>query len=509
MDKDASAVAGQVVTTVSEADGKVSETKANVKDLQLGGYSKSSSTGAIASTDTINEALSKLENKAAAITVTPKDKSIVVETTGATTEVGVNIRSGERVLKLDTDATSGGVYTALDLVKTTEGLPAEIKERYQFKANDGSVIGANIDIPKDSHIVSITYITDSADVHYQNLKYEYIDVSGSTKETYVDMSSLVIEAEFASGVTFSDGVAHGVVDSDSEKNESEVAFLTVGTNGFKISGIKDAIDTKINKLDAVVTGGTTAGTATSNHVQVIVGEADGKLTGVTVSETNIANASDLTQEISDRTTADTELSNRLGVNVTTANTASSQLSALSGTSADASGVTSVYGAKKYAQQYADKKVTDVVAGLDADVSGNSTHVTVGVQEKDGIITAVTVSESNIANADALTAEIAARKAVDGQDGDTYAANASSPYISGATSLNDADVKLANALKGIEDDVIKTVKVNGSGLTETDNTVNVVINSAAGSGATETPITVVTNEDGAVTLKLEGLDCGTY
>jgi len=67
MDKAADAVAGQVVTTVSEANGVVSETKANVKDLQLGGYSKTSDTGAIAGTDTINVALSKLENSVGAI----------------------------------------------------------------------------------------------------------------------------------------------------------------------------------------------------------------------------------------------------------------------------------------------------------------------------------------------------------------------------------------------------------------------------------------------------------
>lgn len=515
MDKSASAEDGKVVTTVSESDGIVSETKANVKDLQLGGYSKSSSTGAIASTDTINEALSKLENKAVAITVTPKDKSIVVETTGATTEVGVNIRSGEKVLKLDTDATSGGVYTALDLVKTTEGLPAEIKERYQFKASDGSVIGANIDIPKDSHIVSITYITDSSDTHYQNLKYEYIDVSGNTQTTYVDMSSLVIEAEFASGVTFSDGVAHGVVDSDSEKNESEVAFLTVGTDGFKISGIKDAIDTKINKLDAVVTGGTTAGTATSNHVQVIVGEADGKLTGVTVSETNIANASDLTQEISDRADADTALSNRLGGNVTASNTASAQFAALSGNSStDTSATTSVEGAKKYAKDYTDEKVAAVVDGLDATVSGETSDgkVNVKVTEANGVITAVDVVGTDIASASALTAEIAARKDVDGQNGNTYAANTSANYISNATSLNDADVKLDAALKALSDATVNEVQVNGVALTETNNAVNVQISGATTALTGTGNEAIVVNTDsgtGAITLGIQFLDCGTY
>ena len=249
MDKDADSVAGKVVTTVSEVDGKVSETKANVKDLQLGGYSKdTTATGAIAGTDTINTALSKLENTVAANKITNADKSIVVtEPTGTatTTDIKVNIKSGENVIKLGED----GIYTNLNVVKITEELPATVKERYELRDSDDVKIGASIDIAKDSHIVSITYITDSADTHYQNLQYVYIDASGATQTVYVDMSSLVLEAEFASGVGITNHVAHGVVDPTSEKDESNVAFLTVDGPGFKISGIKDAIDTKINKLD--------------------------------------------------------------------------------------------------------------------------------------------------------------------------------------------------------------------------------------------------------------------
>ena len=47
---------------------------------------------------------------------------------------------------------------------------------------------------------------------------------------------------------------------------------------------------------------------------------------------------------------------------------------------------------------------------------------------------------------ALDAEIAARKAVDGQNGQTYVANENTNYISEATSLNDADIKLDSAIK---------------------------------------------------------------
>ena len=72
----------------------------------------------------------------------------------------------------------------------------------------------------------------------------------------------------------------------------------------------------------------------------------------------------------------------------------------------------------------------------------SGHVTVNVDSTaaDGHAV-VTVAEDDIASATDLASEIAHRKAVDGIDGDTYAANQNANYISVATSLNDADVKL--------------------------------------------------------------------
>jgi hypothetical protein len=59
-------------------------------------------------------------------------------------------------------------------------------------------------------------------------------------------------------------------------------------------------------------------------------------------------------------------------------------------------------------------------------------------------------------------------------------------------------------------IIDEVQVNGHALTETNNAVNIQISAAAGTGAANTPITVDTDSStGAVTLKLEGIDCGTY
>ena len=292
MDKAAEAVDGQVVTTVAETDGKVTETKANVKDLKLVGYSKEAdATGDIAATDTINTALSKLENKVGANKVTNADHSIVVtEPIGTTTtDIKVNIKSGEKVIKLGND----GIYTNLNLVKVTESLPATVKERYELRDSDNARIGESIDIAKDSHIVSINYITDGK--HAQNLEYVYLDDSGNTKTTYVDMSALVLESEFASGVTVTNNIAHGVVDQSSEK------FLTVGADGFKLAGVQDAINTAINGLDSDVSGN-------SVHVTVGVKEVDGKLTAVTVNEANIADADDL-EALSGKTVTEVASSN--------------------------------------------------------------------------------------------------------------------------------------------------------------------------------------------------------
>ena len=152
MDKAAEAVAGQVVTTISEEDGKVSETKANVKDLQLGGYAKdASATGAIEGTDTINAALSKLENKANAITISNDDGSINVTPGENGTDINVNIKEGEKVIRKDG---KGGLFTDIKITGATEaelgGLGANVKEAYKLLDSKGGRLGDWIKIYKDS-----------------------------------------------------------------------------------------------------------------------------------------------------------------------------------------------------------------------------------------------------------------------------------------------------------------------------------------------------------------------
>lgn len=291
MDKAASAADGQVVTTIAEADGKVSETKANVKDLQLGGYSKGSDTGAIGSTDTINVALSKLENAATANKVANADGSITVTdgNSSTATDVKVHIKDGEGVIKLA--ANGDGIYTNLNLTKVTTGLSANVREKYQLLDSNGNKIGADIEIYKDSSLTNIFvgHIDDTltnADAQGESVDTEVTNGTGDAALVYimhlendkyklaaVNVESFLEENEFSDGLQVTNHVVSVKIDSTSEQDgqATPVDFLTVGSGGIKISGIKDEITRQINLLDVTDTA------ATGQYVSA-VSEADGKIT---------------------------------------------------------------------------------------------------------------------------------------------------------------------------------------------------------------------------------------
>ena len=276
MDKDASAVDGQVVTTVSEVDGKVTETKANVKDLQLGGYAKSNETGSIGGTDTINTALSKLENTIGANKVSNDDGSINVTTATTGTDINVNIKSGEKVIKKDGN---GGLYTNIKISGATAqelvDLGTNVREAYKLLDSNGEKLGDWIKIYKDSSLVNVelghigdllegtSAITEEADSSTivptsdtgasEALNFVYQLENGKYKLAQVDVESFLQEAEFKDGLSV-DSTTHEVkvkIDDTSEKNSQEtpVSFLTVGPDGVKLDGIKDEITRKIEALD--------------------------------------------------------------------------------------------------------------------------------------------------------------------------------------------------------------------------------------------------------------------
>lgn len=394
---------GQAIVNVTEADGKITATQGDIAAEHV----TIADAGELFTATNVEAALAEIDAAYKAA-----DAAIVGDASESGNTLG---KLEDRIEALDADAKE------YHIVKTTTGLPAAIKERYSLVDADGNVSGDTVDIPKDSHIVSINYITTSGDPHYQNLEYVYIDASGETKTVYVDMSQLVLESEFASGVTSIDGVVRGVVDPQSE------TFLTVGKDGFKLSGVQDAIDE----------ASTTAYTASTAYTDTRIAALD-KTDDAAVAGQYVAAIEETDGVVAVKTRADVS---KAPLN-----------DYAKGTDATAVVATdTVNEAISKLENQVDKAkaaaTTEVLEGTDA---GNNLSIASGTAA-DGHVQ-YTINLNDVASATALTAEIAARKAVDGQNGDTYAANTGANYISGATSLNDADVKLDTALKAVADQV---------------------------------------------------------
>ena len=141
------------------------------------------------------------------------------------------------------------------------------------------------------------------------------------------------------------------------------------------------------------------------------------------------------------------------------------------------------------------KLEDKIIALDSKASSAHTvvnkkdngHVIVAVaKSEDNTHDVVTVTENDIASATDLTNEIAHRKAVTGIEGDAYVKHSTDTIIGEATSLDNADVKLATKLKAVSDDVdtikgdktfVKSLTVNDVPATVANNAATVTIGGA--------------------------------
>lgn len=180
-------------------------------------------------------------------------------------------------------------------------LGTNVKEAYKLVENGKNKAGAYIPIYKDSALQSVELVGIKPavgevgqdgyvpSVTGQFLKFDYLTTNGKHNIVYLDVSLFLAESEFKNGLDVNtNGEVSVKVDATSE------TFLTVSDGGIKLSGVQDAIDGEIAKLDATV--GSQA-VASSKHVAVEVVEENGKLTNLTVTESDIASATGLTAEI--------------------------------------------------------------------------------------------------------------------------------------------------------------------------------------------------------------------
>ncbi len=173
-----------------------------------------------------------------------------------------------------------------------------VKEEYALYNGNGVKLGDSIKIYKDQSLVSITLEdNDGSGKTGQYLKYTYIDVNGNTQSTYVNISSLLAEAEFKDGlVVNNNGEVKVKIDGTSE------SFLTVGEQGVKLSGVQDAINSAIGGVDTKLQG-------LSGSVQTLSSTTE------SFSAATVAGIARVERKLSDDEKVIAESINQLGVKV--------------------------------------------------------------------------------------------------------------------------------------------------------------------------------------------------
>ena len=336
---------GKVITTISENDGVIAAT-----------------------------AIDLTAENVAATAIVASDNTVAVEGANVKAQVeslAKSIKSAVRDAKsYSITSISGEELTALG---------TNVKEAYKLVDEDGTQAGATIKIYRDSSLKEVNLVG-------QELQFTYILADGSENTVGVDVSTFLAESEFKNGLEV---VNHLVNVKIAEGSES---FLTVSESGVKLSGVQAAINTAAARATTKVEKAAGADKITLESSNA----ADGHVT-YTIGQKDIASA------------------------------------ALLGTAADKQDAATAFG--KIAKEVADRKAA------------------IQAQEE------------------ALNAEIAARKKVDGISGDAYTAKTDANYISNAESLFDADAKLDAAIKEVADTAAKAhTKVN----TKADGHVKVTV-----------------------------------
>ena len=226
--------------------------------------------------------------------------------------------------------------------------------------------------------------------------------------------------------------------------QADIATLKGGKD---VEGsVANSIDKAVTALDATV-GGTTI--AKDKHVAVEVVQTDGKLTGLTVTENDIASAATLAS-VKTKQEANTAL--------------------LTGIPTDKKVKGYVDDAVAAAQKAATTKVVKAADAAHLTVISDTTAA-------DGSVT-YTIGESNIASANALTNEINRAKAAEDKieasvglaDDGSFTVPAGKNYINGATTVMgaveklDAQVKVnATAISGAIDESAQSITLGGKTL----------------------------------------------
>lgn len=208
---------GKYITTITQENGKVTATAADLTSVNVKRTATSGVSGQVDMTGTTVE--NALVDLAKAVDSTQK-AAATYSIEKVTTDLGENVKEAYR------------------LVKTVNGV--------------NSYVDQLIPIYKDRSLKSVELTTtNDKGTSGQFMKYTYNLDDKTAEVVYVDVSKLLYESEFKNGLQVS---GSGEVSIQLDAN-NENDFLSVGEGGVKLSGVKTAIATaKSEVIDGASTG---------------------------------------------------------------------------------------------------------------------------------------------------------------------------------------------------------------------------------------------------------------
>ena len=226
---------GATVAEIAKVDGKINDeiTRATAAEKSISGDVDTLKDSIKTFSGATVDEIARLDAQSKKNKVKSTGNTIVVTEATEGTNLDVNI-DGKTIL-----SNKGELKTGLKVVPLAAGeLEANVREAFRLVDNEGTPVdGTTIKIYKSSSLVSVELISKD-DIDY--VRITYIDNSGATQTMDLNIQQLIFESEFKDGLVVNEnGEVRVKIDPTSE------VFLTVSSEGIKVSGLQNAINTAV------------------------------------------------------------------------------------------------------------------------------------------------------------------------------------------------------------------------------------------------------------------------
>lgn len=418
---------GKVITAVKQVDGAVSALSSDFSDLKLAGYSKTNDSGAIAATDTVEQAFSKLENGIAAVS----GIDLLAEGDAIDIAEGTDTNAGKTVIsaKYDNDTITlnndGELQTALTLnynaAVTTDGSEAPATITLQTTGANPTVLGTvNVSSIIGNGILQSTSYSTTTGI----LTLTFANADGSTTPVQVDLTDMFDVDDIAVKNDSTDFLTFAPVSPEAETGQALIgvkladvtytatsgntpASLTVDTTNGKLLDASDAIPA-INSYVADVLANANANLAVTAEGDAYVSatvdaNVDNKHVIVESNVVTMANASSSNTGLADAYDVKNYVDTKVGAEETRATGAEQALNTVLTGSADGTYSTNIGGASVVADMNTIDSRLDAVEATAGtalqSVSPGNNAIGVGTKDANENQTISLVLDQTTANTD--------------------------------------------------------------------------------------------------------------